>query len=226
MSETLTILIPIVSLLLGSYLTWVITKQTKKQEWRTEVNKQLIQRRLDAYEQIIEATKGIALAGGSIERGEFIKYHLIIVSSDYYNEWSMKFMVVSSRFSHLIDNDLSYELTKLNNYLVNLSKYLGHWNSENKVEISEEKLKFFGQIIYKDIHKLTSDILEASGNFYSKSIYNESYNPSTANREEFQLPEDFKHLILFSEKDMIKNLLEDKENVDNISLESKSNNDT
>ena len=83
MSEILTIIIPIATLLMGSYLTWLITKQTKNQEWRTEVNKQLIQRRLDAYEHIIEATKGIAVAGGSIENGEFIKYHMIVVSSEY-----------------------------------------------------------------------------------------------------------------------------------------------
>lgn len=210
MSEILTISIPIGSLLLGSYLTWMITKQTKKQEWRTEVNKQLIQRRLDAYEHIMEATKGIAVAGGSIENGEFIKYHMIVVSSDYYNEWSMRFMAASSRFSHLIDSELSYELTKLNNYLAYLSNYLGHWNEKDKTKISEEKLKVFGQIIYKDIHKLTSDILEASGSFYSKSIYDESYKPSTINREEFQLPEDFKHLILFTERDMIKKLIEEK----------------
>lgn len=214
MPEIINNLFPIVTLLVGSYLTWLITKQTKKQEWKTEVNKQLIQRRLDAYEHIIEATKGIALAGGSNENGEFIKYHLIVVNSDYYNEWSMKFMVVSSRFSHLIDSELSYELTKLNNYLVNLSDYLGHWNTEAKSEIGQEKLKIFGQIIYNDIQKLTSDILEASGSFYSKSIYNESYEPSTATRGELQLPEDFKNLILFSEKKMLKELIEEKESLD------------
>jgi len=198
MTDMVTILIPIVSLLVGSYLTWLVTKQTKKQEWRSEDNKQLIQRRLDAYEYIIEATKGIAIAGGSIENGEFIKYHLIVVNSDYYDEWSMKFMAASSRFSHLIDNELSYELTKFNNYLAYLSSYLGHWNTEANTEIGEEKLKLLGQIVYKDIIKLTSDILEAGGNFYSKSIYNESYEPSIINREEFKLPEDFKNLTLFS----------------------------
>lgn len=192
-------------------LTWLITKQTKKQEWTTEVNKQLIQRRLDAYEQIIETTKGLAIAGGSVENGEFIKYHLIVANSEYYNIWSLKFMAASSRFSHLIDSELSYELTKLNNYLAYLSDYLGHWNTESKTEISEEKLKLLGQIIYKDISKLTSDILEASGKFYSKSIYNESYEPSTVNREEFQLPENFKDLTLFSEKELIKKLIEGKE---------------
>lgn len=201
MTELLTILTPVVTLLVGSYLTWLVTKQTKKQEWRTEFNKQLIQRRLDAYEFIIEATKGIAVAGGSVENGEFIKYHLIVTNSDYYNVWSLKFMAASSRFSHLIDSELSYELTKLNNYLGYLSGFLGHWNTEAKPEISEEKLKILGQIIYKDINKLTSNILEASGSFYSKSIYNESYKPSTINREEFKLPEDFQNLTLFSERE-------------------------
>ncbi len=43
MTDILTISIPIISLLLGSYLTWLVTNQTKKQEWRAEVNKQLIQ---------------------------------------------------------------------------------------------------------------------------------------------------------------------------------------
>ncbi len=219
MTETLTILIPIASLLVGSYLTWIITKQTKKQEWRTEVNKQLIQRRLDAYEQIMEATKGISIASGSIEKGQFIKYHLIVVNSDYYHQWSMKFITVSSRFSHLIDNELSSELTKFNNYLAYLSNYLGHWNTEVSTEIPEDKLKKIGQIIYEDINKLTADILEASGNFYSKSIYNESYVPSTINREEFRLPDDFKELKLFREKEKIKllteenNLTKDRENL-------------
>lgn len=212
MNEIITTLIPIISLLAGSYLTWQITKRTKKQEWRTEVNKQLIQRRLDAYEHILEVTKGIAIAGGSIENGKFIKYHLIVVNSDYYNEWSMKFMAVSSRFSHLIDSELSNELTKFNNYLVYLSDYLGHWNdTEEKIEIEEKTLKLFGQIIYEDIKKLTSDILEASGNFYSKSIYNDSYEPSTINRKEFQLPDDFKSLSLFSERENILRLFETKE---------------
>jgi len=210
MTEILKTLIPIITLLLGSYLTWIITKRTKTQEWRTEVNKQLIQRRLDAYEQIMEATKGIAVAGGSVENGEFIKYHLIVTNSDYYDVWSMKFMAASSRFSHLIDNYLSFELTKFNNYLAYLSDYLEHWNAEGKTEITEEKLKLFGQIIYEDINKLTSDILEASGNFYSKSIYKESYEPSTINREEFSLPDDFKNLKLFSEKEKIKRLIEEK----------------
>lgn len=219
MTETLTIVIPVFTLLMGSYLTWLITKQTKKQEWRTEVNKQLIQRRLDAYEQIIEATKGIAVVGGSEENGEFIKYHLIVVNSDYYNDWTLKFMVAASRFSHLIDSELSYELTKLNNYLTHLSGYLGHWDAENKNEISEEKLEFLGQIVYEDIRKLTSDILEAGGNFYFKSIYDESYKPSTINREEFQLPSSFKNLKLFSEVKRIEKLIEEKEPFDNISQE-------
>jgi hypothetical protein len=210
MNQTLTILVPIFTLFVGSYLTWVITKRSKTQEWRAEVNKQLIQRRLDAYEHIMEATKGIAVAGGSIENGEFLKYHLIVVDSDYYDLWSMKFMAASSRFSHLIDTELSYELTKLNNYLAYLSNYLGHWNSENNTKIEDRKLKFLGQIIYKDLTKLTSDILEASGHFYSKSIYNESYEPSTIHRKEFELPEDFKNLFLFSEKEMINALMDNQ----------------
>lgn len=220
MTDILTILIPIVTLLVGSYLTWLITKQTKKQEWRTEVNKQLIQRRLDAYEHIIEATKEIAVVGGSIENGEFAKYHLIVINSEYYNDWSLKFMAASSRFSHLIDSELSYELTKLNNYLGYLSNYLGHWNTEPKTEISEDKLKLLGQIVYEDIKKLTSDILEASGSFYSKSIYNESYKPSTINREEFQLPNDFKNLKLFSETEKIKKLIEEKESFEYVPHEN------
>lgn len=201
---------PIFTLLLGSLLTWLITKQTKKQEWRTEVNKQLIQRRLEAYEHIIETTKGIAVAGGSIEHGEFSKYHLIVIESGYYNEWSKRFMAADSRFSHLIDSKLSYELFKLKNYLAYLSNDLGHWEKEGKNEIGEEKLKILGQIIYPDIKKLTDDILEESGNFYSKSIYIGSYEPSTQNRKEFQLPKDFKKLNLFSERKMIDELIRGK----------------
>lgn len=220
MTEIITILLPILSLLLGSYLTWIVTKQTKKQEWRTEVNKQLIQRRLDAYEHIIEATKGIAVTGGSIENGEFRKFHLIVVNYDYYNEWSLKLMMASSRFSHLIDRELSYELFKLNNYLAYLSDLLGHWTIGDKIEVEEERLKILGQIVYFDITKLTSDVLETSGNFYSKSIYNESYEPATINRDEFELPKDFKELNLFKEREMITKLMTEKENSDTLSGET------
>lgn len=204
----LTALISIFTLVLGSLLTWLITRQTKKQEWRTEVNKQLIQRRLDAYEQIIEATKGIAVGGDSYVNGEYTKFHLIVTESEYFNVWSLKFMAVYSRFSHLIDSELSYELFKLNNYLKYLNNHLENWKAQTNTEISEEKLKIFGQIIYKDIQKLTSDIMEASGKFYSKSIYKDSYEPSTINREEYQLPTDFKSLFLFSEKRLLDKLIE------------------
>ena len=120
----------------------------------------------------------------------------------------------------LIDSELSDELTKLNNYLGYLSDFLGHWNTEAKSEISEEKLKILRQIIYKDINKLTSNILEASGSFYSKSIYNESYKPSTINREEFKLPEDFQNLTLFSEREMIVKLIEEKGSFNDIEDEN------
>lgn len=221
MTELLTILAPIATLLVGSYLTWKVTQRTKKQEWITEVNKQLIQRRLDAYEYIIEATKGIAVGGGSVENGELIKYPLIVVNSDYYNVWSLKFMGVATRFSHLIDSQLSFELTKLNNYLGYLSDYLGHWNdNKENIKLDEKTLKIFGQIIYDDIRKLTGDILKASGSFYSQSIYYESYLPSTVNRDEFRLPDDFKDLKLFSESEKIRKLFE--ESSGNIPLESKS----
>lgn len=214
MSEILTILLPIISLVVGSGLTWLITKQTKKQDWIAEVNKQLIQKRLEAYEHIIEATKGIAVVGGSIENNEFIKYHLIVVDSEYYNNWSFKFTIAASRYSHFIDSELSNELTKLNNYLAHLSFYLGHWNTENETKISKKKLKILGQIIYSDISKLTSDILETSGTFYSDSIYNQSYLPSTLNRKEFQIPENFNNLYLFSEEKLIKSLIEENGDID------------
>lgn len=207
--EILNALLPFTGLIIGSLITWLITKQTKRQEWRTEVNKQLIEKRISAYEEIIAVTKNVAIGGGETVDNTLIKYSLIVSINEYYSEWSLNFKIISTKYSHLIDSELSNQLTIFNNYLGYLDDYLGHWRTDDNEILNEDKLKKIGVILYEDIQKLTSNILEEAGRFYSKAIYDESFEPSTINRKEFKLPENFRDLALFSKRDDILQIIDD-----------------
>ena len=205
--EILNSLLPLIGIIIGSTLTWLITKHTKRQEWRTEVNKQLIEKRIAAYEEVISITKGAVIGGGEIINGVWCKYPLVLADSENYSNWSANFIFMTGKVSHLIDKDLSNKLGYFKNYLVYLDDYLGNWESNKEESVDSNKLKRVGVIIYEDFQKLTSDILESAGKFYSQTIYNESFEPATIIKEEFTLPEEFKNLVLFEKKQDILHII-------------------
>lgn len=199
-------ILPLVTLLIGSLLTWLITRSTKRHEWRIEVNKQLIQMRILAYEELISVTKGATIAGGHIIDGEFKKFPLFFRDSESYTDWTTRFIVMTGRVSHLIDSPLAGKLTDLQNYLAYLDDYLGNWDLSPDDKIDDSQLQKVGILLYEDVRKLTSAILEEAGRFYSDVIYNEKFSPSTTDRKPYSLPSDFRNLTLFAEKENIKSL--------------------
>lgn len=200
-------LLPVLTALVGAYFTWVLMKKTKLEEWRAIVNKSLIDKRLAAYDEIIAATRSLAMGGAEILDGQWVKYPVIISDTNYYNDISLKFKFISTNYTHLIDANLANRLTILNNYLVYLENHLGLWHTEDEKPLTSEQLKRFGIIIYPDLQTITSDILQAASDFYFSKIYDDGYLPSSLENKEFKLPDEFSELNLFKHEDQIAQLI-------------------
>lgn len=200
-------LLPITGIIIGSVLTWLITRSTKRQEWRIEVNKQLIQMRIAAYEDLMSVTKGAVLASGDTNHGYLRRYPFIFDDVERYTDWTTRFTLMTGRVSHLIDSTLSSKLTNFQNYLAYLDEFLGNWNDSKESTISSANLKKIGELLYEDFRKLTSDILEDAGRFYSESIYNERFEPSTMHKKPYVLPDYFQKFALFTQQNEIRKLV-------------------
>jgi hypothetical protein len=182
----------------------------KHQERRNNLEKIIIEKRLAGYEPIISMVRSASLGIGTFDSSVVTIQPYILNNLEGYYEWYHKFLDVYSSVGHLIDRDLDYKLWLLQNYLYNLERVLNNMlimrNSYKESNEDIEKVKNYestkliriGEIVYPDMRKLTTDILEEASKFFSSGIYRTEFTPSTIRVSEYSFPEYFTKLALFS----------------------------
>lgn len=182
----------------------------KHQERRNSLEKMIVERRLCAHEDIINIVRSASTGMGIFQDNDVILQPAILYSLETFYEWQHKFINAYQGIRHLIDRELDYRLWIFHNYLYNLDRLLNFMlimrDTSGKSEEDIEKIKAhesarlirIGEVIYPDMKKLTSDVLEEASKFFSTGIYETKFMPSAILVTEYSLPEYFTKLALFS----------------------------
>jgi hypothetical protein len=111
----------VVGTLLGGGLSIASVLLSRRAERRSSLNKIIAEKRLNAYEEVIAFVRWASIGISEDMDKKPAKWPIVFENSERLDEWAATFPVVSRKTSHLVHEELAYEMWVLHDYLQRLS---------------------------------------------------------------------------------------------------------
>lgn len=134
----MTPLIALIGVFVGTLLTFITSWILKSQETRLKISGQLIEKRIEAHEKILELAKQMRATFSTDKinsEREYITYPFIFSNEESYLKWRTDFLLISNHYSHWLDSEVTKELYFIQDYVNNLDKRLRMAPSCNYISI-------------------------------------------------------------------------------------------
>jgi uncharacterized iron-regulated protein len=163
--ENITAIFVLLGTIIGAVLTFVGTLIHQNREMRNRFLEKLIEKRMEAHEQIISLTKmlrSMKSLGYSEENGELARSPICLNSKEDFNEAFARFYQVGINSSTWLSTVVTREFNFIQDYLINLSEFLK--------DVDSQKYPKIGQIIRQDFIDFSSTLEKYAFNYFQKEL--------------------------------------------------------
>lgn len=151
--------------LAGATLTFVGTWILQSQEARNRLLEKVLDRRIQAHENIIELSKllrGMISLGYAEKEGELARTPSVMASQESFDEFLWNFSQTSTKSSTWLSTEVTHEIYFVQDYFINLSEFLRNVKSDKFPEI--------GRLIRQDFIDFSSSLEKLSFDFFAKDL--------------------------------------------------------
>lgn len=128
----------LIGVLIGTFLSFMTAWILKSRETRLKISGQLIEKRIDAHEQILSLAKTMR-ATVSLNKlnseNEYITYPIIFYNKANFQDWRRNFFLITNQYSHWLDLEVTRELFYIQDYITNLDKRIEKTPENNYLSI-------------------------------------------------------------------------------------------
>jgi len=128
----------LIGVLIGTFLSFMTAWILKSRETRLKISGQLIEKRIEAHEQILSLAKTMR-ATVSLDKvnseNEYITYPIIFNNKQNFQDWRSSFFLITNQYSHWLDLDVTRELFYIQDYITNLDKRIEKTPENNYISI-------------------------------------------------------------------------------------------
>lgn len=160
-------IIGLIGLIIGSILTFFFTSNIKNKETKLKISEKLIDKRIDAHEQVLKLAKLMRSSHTENQfnsEKELITYPLIFLTQDNYRDWRANYFLITNEYSHWLTIPVLNELFYIQDYIINLDKTL-----EN---VHEENFKAIGIILKMDFIEMSTSLEKQVVKYFEKGWIN------------------------------------------------------
>jgi hypothetical protein len=155
----------LVGIFIGATLTFASTVLLKRQELKLRLWEKVLDRRIEAHEKVIQLSKTLRTMmslGYCDEGGALARTPLILVSKENFETWYLNHSEVFGSSSTWLSIKLTRELNLLQDYIVNLYKFLQMVEPEDYPKV--------GAFLRQDLIDFSSEIERLAFEFFSYEL--------------------------------------------------------
>ncbi len=163
--ENASAIFTLVGTIAGAVLSYFGIRSQQKREVQGRLWKKVLDRRIDAHEEVIQLVKQLRtmISFDEIdEDGELKSSPAVLSSREAFEQWYHQFLDVFSRRSTWLSTDLTRELNLLQDYSINLHNYL--------CRLDSTAFPRAGNILRGDFIKFSDQIEKLAFTFFSSDL--------------------------------------------------------
>jgi hypothetical protein len=149
----------------GATLTFVGTWILKNREAKTRLLEKVLDRRIQAHENVIELSKMFRVMtslGYTENDGELARTPVVMASRDSFNEFFSKFSHTGNESTTWLTTEVTREYNFVQDYLINLYEFLRDTDSNLFPEI--------GRLIRQDFINFSTNLEKLSFKFFTRDL--------------------------------------------------------
>lgn len=155
----------LLGIIVGAVLTFFFTWLLKGRELKLKLREKILDRRIEANDKIVEFSKSLRKAS-SLDRpdgeGGIAACPAFLVNRNKFDEWYQHFLKIMSKTSTWLSPALTREMNFMQDYMVNLEKFISL--------LPQEYYPEFGAMIMNDFIDLSQSIEKLAFNFFVKEL--------------------------------------------------------
>jgi len=155
----------LLGVLSGAILTFFGTWTLQNQEAKTRLLEKILDRRIQAHENMIELAKlfrGVTILGFVETDGDLARTPIVMASKESFDEFLSKFYRTGMENSTWLSTEVVREYNFVQDYLINLYEFVQNVDSENFSEV--------GRLIRQDFIEFSGNLEKKSFNFFTGDL--------------------------------------------------------
>lgn len=156
----------LLGVIIGSILTFFFSRQQKKDEYKHRINEKILDKRIIAYEAILEMSKLFRTTISKQlvnENGNLVTFSGMVASKKIFEDFKARFYELENFNNHWLEPELHKYTFFVQEYIMNLDLLLK--------DINELYLSEVGEIIKPDFLGIANNLEKLALKFLSKGIY-------------------------------------------------------